>query len=167
MGLVFVELDVEDFPVADADASVTALVVLVAVVAAEVAQLSVVGDGDFVNEADAEARAFEEGRGERGEGRGAGFSEAVLAECLLLGLFLLGLGLEVDDDARAGQQVFVLVEAYEYGTALGPRCAVGGARIPWQCEVVACCDDAVAVGDDALAVLLVEKEAPGGFLITT
>ena len=57
--LILVEQDVEDLPVADADAGVAALMVLIAVVAAEVADLAVIGDGDFIHEADAEAMAGE------------------------------------------------------------------------------------------------------------
>ena len=49
----------EDLPVADADAGVAALMVLVAVVAAEVLHLAVVGDGDFIHMADAEAMTGE------------------------------------------------------------------------------------------------------------
>ena len=53
VGLILVEFDVEQLPLADGNAGVAALVVLVAVVAADVAEPAVIVDGDLVDKADA------------------------------------------------------------------------------------------------------------------
>jgi hypothetical protein len=53
--LIVVELDVENLPVSHADTGMPALVVLVAVVAADVLQSAVVRDSDLIDEADAQA----------------------------------------------------------------------------------------------------------------
>ena len=55
--LIFVKFDVEDFPLADADAGVTALVSLVAVMATQVLHGAIVSNSDLINGENAKALA--------------------------------------------------------------------------------------------------------------
>ena len=45
---IFVQFDVEDFPLADTDSGVTTLMCLVAVVATEILHCAIIGDGYFI-----------------------------------------------------------------------------------------------------------------------
>ena len=132
--------------------------VLVAVVAAQVCQLALLADAYFIDKADAEALAAEASRtslasltsrtscasyaryasqASRASCTSAGLDESVLSEDFLLFLFLLSLFLEFYYDTRAGQEILVLGEAKQDGTAFGPCAAVGGTRVPREGEVVA------------------------------
>lgn len=57
--LIFVKFNVEDFPLTDADADMTALMRLVAIVAAEILHRAIVRDFDLIDGKEAEALSFE------------------------------------------------------------------------------------------------------------
>lgn len=70
------------------------------------------------------------------------------------------MGLEVYHHPTPCQQIVVLAQLYEHGTALWPYGAVGGTSIPGQSEVVATGHDDAIVVDDALTFFLIEKQPP-------
>jgi hypothetical protein len=57
--LILVEFDVEDFPLANADAGMTALVSLVTVMAAEILHRAIIRDFDLIDEKKTEALTTE------------------------------------------------------------------------------------------------------------
>ena len=57
--LILVEFDVEDFPLANADAGMTALVSLVTVMAAELLHRAIIRDFDLIDEKKTEALTTE------------------------------------------------------------------------------------------------------------
>lgn len=82
------------------------LVVLVAIVATYILQMSVTVDLHLVDMADAHALAFETGRCRLG-GMTTGVNEAVLAQRFCLRLLFLAGGLEGHHHTASGNQVFV------------------------------------------------------------
>ena len=56
---IFVELNMQNFPVTDADAGVTALMTLIAIVTTKEKHLSLLVDSDFINRKKAKAGARE------------------------------------------------------------------------------------------------------------
>ena len=158
--LIFIQLYVKDFVCAAGYANVSALVVLVAVVAADELHLAFRVDGHLVSISDADALALELLLCLGFFPLFAVVDESVFAQLLLFCLQFLRLLLENSDDAVAGDEVFHRGEFDDESASLRPFASVGGSRVPWQSKEVAASHGDVAVLDDTFLVFLVEKQAP-------
>lgn len=158
--LIFIQLYVKDFVFAAGYACVPALMVLVAIVAADELHLAFRVDGYLVNVSDANALALELLLCLGFFPLFAVVDESVFAQLLLFCLQFLRLLLENSDDAIAGDEVFHGGEFDDESASLWPFASVGGSRIPWQSEEVTASHGDVAVLDDAFLVFLVEEQAP-------
>ena len=156
--LIFVKFDVEQFPFADANAGVAALMGLVAIVTAQILHRAARVDFHFINGKEAEPISLETFLRLLPKVSSC-LSESVFAQLFPLFLLLLRRCFEVNNNSAACQQIVELAKTEDYGSALGPCGAISGARIPREGEKVAAGHHHAVVVDDALAVFLVEEQA--------
>ncbi len=142
------------------DAGMAALVVLIAVVAADELKAAVFVYLHLVYVADADALALKLGGFAWGRFLAAIVYESVFAQPLLFGLLLLGLALKHYHDAVAGHEVFVLSYLLDESSSFWPFAAVGGTGIPGKGEEVAARHHDISVLNHSFLVLLVEEQSP-------